>query len=349
MMHAKKIRMRIRKILFNFCNGKGGEKKVNEQGKVDIVPILLVAIVVGGGAFLLAGGQLPFQVTQPGDVQPLDIVCTADVTPEIIITASDEINAGTTYTDLNAVTSLNGAFAGIQTLSTDNSIDASAGNSYVIYLINDTATHDYYPQVLSGNVDCAERTLVASKIKLGGAITTSIFNDDDTTTNTIGAPQAIGTGENVSFRIRIRQTTNDAFFGGGYSEKGIGFILDYNKNATDTVEVIGLSTKSGNPVNPVLIGTPGGHTSQDTTNALGTKTYDTGVSQLKDAGDFFEVAVNFTASNVQNPGTDSNMFIRIVDPVLYQNNSGEWKVDYFDEDSLADLGETNGTDTIHVS
>ena len=43
------------------------------------------------------------------------------------------------------------------------------------------------------------------------------------------------------------------------------------------------------------------------------------------------------------------MFIRIVDPVLYQNNSGAWKVDYFDEDSLADLGETNGTDTIHIS
>ena len=323
---------------------------MNEHGKLDIIPILLVAIVVGGGAFLLAGGQLPvFGVTQPTDGQPVDIVCTADVTPEIVITVSDEINAGTTYTDLNAVTYVNGAFSGSQTLSTDASIDASAGDGFVIYLINDTGTHDYYPQVVSGNVDCAERTLVASKVKLGGAIATTIYNDNDTTENTATAAQAVGVGDNVSFRVRVRQSTNDAYFGGGYSDKGIGLILDYNKNATNTVEIIGLSSKTGEAVNPVLIGTPGGHTSQDTTNALGTKTYDTGVSQLKDAGDYFEVAVNFTASNTQNPATDSNMFIRVVDPVLYQNNVGAWKVDYYDEDSLADLGETNGTDTIHVS
>jgi len=59
--------------------------------------------------------------------------------------------------------------------------------------------------------------------------------------------------------------------------------------------------------------------------------------------------VNPGDGNVLGQAFDSNMFIRVVDPVLYQNNVGAWKVDYYDEDSLADLGETNGTDTIHIS
>lgn len=317
------------------------------MAKMDLTQVLVIVVVLAGAIQVFGvfdfGSLLAVSQTQPGSGQPTSFVCTGDVTPEISVSLLDEINPGTTRTDVNGVLYLNGQYGASQTLSSDAKFDAGANDSYVLYLINSTSTFNYYPTVIEGNVDCTELDTRTGTIKLAGALSTTVFNEDDVA-NTQAAPEPLGVGDSHTFRVRVKQSTNDAFWSGGYDELGIGIIVDYNNIATDEIQLSGLGG-----VTMTKIGNPSGHTSQDTTNALKTETYNTSVKELKDAGGQFEFNVNFVASGTHNPNQDSNVFIEVADAVLYQDAAGTWRVDYYDIDSLADLGKTNATDTIHYT
>lgn len=318
---------------------------------VAIIGIALISISGGGNIlgfeipeFNITGTQQPVEVP-PAQQVPSELIGTCEQSTAINVTYSifDSIKNGTSLnTDYNIVYYENGVYKG--TTSAGSTITAASGSTLTMYLTDSDATHDVYGFVDSVQVGCVPLTLQSTRGMQDGTLSLIVYQSDDVTANTAGAPETLGAGATAQGRLRIKENTDDAYW--STTEGGQKFLIvaDINKNAFSNFEV--QSVSNGSAVQSTV---PVAHTSTDSTNNQLAVAYEVTSDALRDYG-IVDVWFRAEALGSINPGTDSNIFFTIFDKEMYQNTvNGSWVIDYANAVTNADIGETNATDTYHIA
>ena len=320
-------------------------------GWVGIILIAAIALFVVAPMLGISTGLPMFSIAGTGQTVPPQAVpstpvsCDSTTTPAVTFTVLDSIKNGTNLTsDYNQYVYVNGFLYSSGAAGT--AIAANPNDALTVYFIDADATHDVYGFIETLTVPCQEVVTVnTTRGMQDGSLTTTVYQSDDVTQNTAGAPEAIGAGGTAEGRIRIKEATDDGYW--STNETGQKFLLttDVNKAIFSDFEI----TSTSPAVSFVEVSTPSSHTSSDPTNYQLTVSYELEGSLLKDLG-LIDIYFRAPALGSVNPTNDANLLFTIMDKELYLNtNTGVWVVDYYNAVTNADVGETNATDVYHIS
>lgn len=286
------------------------------MAKNDLLIIVAVGLVV---AVVL--GVIPLG-TQSVNVSPItiggqkqNIQCTSNVSPELQVKLFDSIAGGTERTDVNGSLYLNGNYSAKQTLSTDATFDAAAGDAYVIYLTGSTNNTTRFGKILTGTVPCQELTVLGDTIDTVGTPTLQAFNGDDDLINSATDALALGSGETASFRLRVKENTADAWVSPTHSNAPAPIMVVDANFASIFSSVRPAGSYSATEV-------PEGHTVPS--YATASKAYI--VNETKGLKDFAyaDIQMQAEAKSGVNP-SDQNFLVTLYQPQLIQDtDTGAW-------------------------
>ena len=291
-------------------------------------------------AFAVSGTGTP--ATPPAIPANVQETCEGSTGIGVTYTAYDALNPGSALTDYNVTYFVNGVLGGVTATGTQFTV---ASDSVLTLYLQDSSGHDVYSYIDTVHVGCKPLVLQAAKGMQDGSLTLTVYQSDDITANSEGAPETLGSGADALGRMRVKEATNDAFWSTTEGGQKFLVIADLNSQAFSTFEVT-----SATPSTAVAkVAVPSGHSSLDTTNCLLSVAYEVTSDNLRDYG-VVDVAFRAPAMSGINPGTDSNINITVSDKELYLNTlTGQYMLDYRNAVTNADLGETDATDEYHIA
>ncbi len=284
------------------------------MAKMNLTQVLLIVVVLGG-AYLFLGGKIPTLSVAPtgvststqGIVTP--IVCDSATAPVFTISAFQEFARGTQIRDINAYLYLDGVYSGRAENSTTETLTGIAGKGYKIFFSNANNT-TYYGTTAEGQVPCDTQVPINVYVGLEGVGTVTYYNDGNGATNTVTTRQIINTGQSVTGRLRLQETTASSTINGNGLKKPALIVVDANVQGTPDFD---LGVRAGGIGTNVVVapsgikivkggGTPAGYTSLDVNATAGVATFlIEGLGSISNFG-YVDFDLTIHGSTINDPG-----------------------------------------------
>jgi hypothetical protein len=324
---------------------KNRDKLIMGGLAVLVIGLLLSSMgILNLSAFSVANGQL---TTQPQAQDPSTVqTCEGSASLSLTYNIFDETPGNQTTSlnsDYNVVYYENGQYKGMVAAGT--AITTVPNATLTLYAIDNDATHDVYGFSDVVTMGCASQTKAAVKGMQDSALTVAMYDISagTDTENTATAVTALGAGEGIDAKWFVKASTSQARYGTTEGGAKALFVVDYNSLVYK--QPIVTSVDGGTASIDVV---PNGHVATAVTdNANTSVAY---VITTNNLANLQNIQVYWQAEALTgSTNPDSNVGVTLYDSEMYQNDAGQWVVDFRDADSAADLGEANQTDLFYTS
>ena len=262
--------------------------------------LIVAVVVIGAAIWFLSGGNMPVtpgSVAQPSGGQQGGGLLTGN--PGLTITVLDSktqsVNNEAIVRLLDSTGQLRATATTVSGVATFTSLDPSTTYTAEILPTSGTTAFYAFSKPVSTNAAGSKTAVMTYVSQTTTAPTVTVYNNDNITSNSYTVPQAVGFGDSVTFRIRIRpaSSTNDNNM---FSSGIIKFAVDYNSLSVQSLTMKEGSTAMPGPNNVVTVN---GHTTKDA-NQNATSFFDSIATSLAPATDY-DYYLTVKAATAQQP------------------------------------------------